>query len=141
MTATYRTDQILLHAVEPPSAGSERVVSRVEVETGSGYVRVLQNTVASRHELDTFWASCLSADQSIEPVRARIEAADPAHLQGILESIRRDLVLVESVATIDLMTPVDECFRVINGCEHCFGHVLLLSSRANAVFIHWHRES
>jgi len=141
MSATHRTDQILLHAAEPPSAGSHRVASRVEVDTGSGYVHVLQNTVASKHELDTFWASCLSADQSIEPVRAQIEAADPARLQGILESITRDLAGVASVATINLLMPVDECFHVINGCEHCFGHVLLLSSRGNAVFIHWHRES
>lgn len=141
MSTTHRTNQILLHAAEPPSAGSDRVLSRVEVQTASGYVRVLQNTVASKHELDTFWASCLSADQSIEPLRAQMEATDPTCLHGILETIRRDLVGVQSVATINLLTPIDECFRVINGCEHCFGHVLLLSSRANAVFIHWHRES
>ncbi|WP_143012495.1 hypothetical protein [Variovorax sp. EL159] len=141
MSATHRIDQILLQAVEPPSAGSDRVLSRVEVETASGYVRVLQNAVSSRHELDTFWASCLSADQSIEPQRAQIEVTEPSRLHGILETIRRDLAGAGSVAMINFLTPIDECFRVVNGCERCFGHVLLLSSRANAVFIHWHRES
>jgi hypothetical protein len=146
MSDISRVYQALLRASEPPPSDRTHSVEVTLVDTSStfvpiGFVRVGHEKFSSESEANHYWESCSRDDTFIEPLQGRIEPTDPSRWPEILNVIRKDLKRVGRLNAVTFPEQIDACFSVENACDSCTGHVLLITSAASILYVHWHRES
>jgi hypothetical protein len=148
MITVSRTDKILIDANFPEVTELFEQCASVEFDTSCphvpfGFVKVVRARLNNSETPDRFWASCIASDQQIDCVVATIEEFQPPRLASLTKVLREDLARVDVRETVDLpaLEQIQECFALENGCKYCGGKILLIKTKIEAFYVHWHRES
>ncbi|WP_426323026.1 hypothetical protein [Pseudoduganella sp. R-43] len=141
-----RTDRILFDSLEPVPEGFLACSELVEADVSGfsvpyGLVHMRKAAWPEHVEPDPFWSWSMSQDRNLDHGAGRIRAVGPSVLQRILGTIATGLARAKK--SMDLPEPanVTEGFVLEDGCEYCFGQVLLVRGREHAYYFHYHCES
>jgi len=147
MITISRTDQLLINANSSEATDFEQYPS-IEFDTSCphvpfGFVRVVRANLNNCETADKFWASCIAADKQIDCVVATIEEFQLARLASVIKVLRDDLARVNIKEIVDFpaLEKIQECFSLEKGCKYCCGRILLIKTKDEAIYVHWHRES
>lgn len=146
MAEDERIDWTLAWASNPRIDGAADGADKQEIDTSCpwvpfGFVHVVRKPLRREEDARDFWASCIGADELIDPLPATLMRCGLDRLTSILHVIQQDTMRVGEEVKLDAAGEWSECFLLNGGCRGCCGAVLLLRSSSEGAYVHWHRES
>lgn len=146
MTEDERIDWTLAWATNPRAERAADGADKQEIDTSCawvpfGFVHLVKKTLRREEDARDFWASCIGADELIDPLPATLIRLEMDRLTSILHVIQQDTMRVGEEVRLVAAGEWFECFQLNGGCSCCFGLVLLFRSSSEAAYVHWHRES
>jgi len=146
MTEDERINWTLAWATNPRVEGAAEGADKQEIDTSCawvpfGFVHLVKKTLRREEDARDFWASCIGGDELVDPLPATLVRLGANRLTSILHVMRQDTLRVGEEVSLEDAVEWSESFRLNGACSYCCGAVLLLRSRSEAAYVHWHRES